>query len=177
MAFDPQTFAFEEVLTSAKLNQTDTNIDEVRAHHKGSSAPVSPTAGTMWIDDSASPWTLNVFDGTDWISLGTIDPSANSFLNPSDSVDQAAVANSAVGRGELKTGTASTSGSVQNDSDDITLNAYAFFPMIHDDGASTSIHIRGHGTDGASADSPRFRIREDAGTVNTYDVDHRFVQA
>lgn len=81
MAFTPQTYAFEEVLSSTKMNQLDTNIDEVRRHHKDSSAPNAPVAGTMWIDDTAPTlWRLNVYDGTDWIQIGTINPTDNEFI-------------------------------------------------------------------------------------------------
>jgi len=80
MAFTPQNYTFEEVLSSTKMNQIDTNIDEVRRAHKGSSAPASPVAGTRWINDSGTPWILNVYDGTDWIEMGDINASTNIFV-------------------------------------------------------------------------------------------------
>lgn len=45
----------------------------------GPSAPTSPLAGMVWVDDSNADWVLNVYDGVDWISVGTLDPSANAF--------------------------------------------------------------------------------------------------
>jgi hypothetical protein len=87
-----------------------------------------------------------------------------------DSVTQAFIAASAVGRAELKTGTASTQGI---NSTNVTLNAYSFFPMIHH--FSTAATLGGHSTDGASADSPRLRILDPGG--ETWDIDHRFIQA
>ena len=45
----------------------------------GSSAPPSPLAGMLWIDNSASPWVLKVFDGSDWIAVGAVDAAANAF--------------------------------------------------------------------------------------------------
>lgn len=49
---------------------------------KGPSAPTSPLAGMAWLDDntpSSTVWTLNVYDGTDWIALGLLDTTNNRF--------------------------------------------------------------------------------------------------
>ena len=49
---------------------------------KGPSAPPSPLAGMLWVDDdtpSASVWTLKAYDGTDWIALGYIDATNNRY--------------------------------------------------------------------------------------------------
>jgi hypothetical protein len=49
---------------------------------KGSSAPSAPLAGMMWLEDdnpSSTVWTLRIYDGTDWIALGTVDTTGNSF--------------------------------------------------------------------------------------------------
>lgn len=46
---------------------------------KGSSQPSTRYAGQMWIDDSATPWVLKVWDGSDWITIGTINASTNVF--------------------------------------------------------------------------------------------------
>lgn len=73
MAFSPQTFTTGNVLTAAQLNQMDTNIDEVRAQHKGSSPPASPTAGTHWIDDTtAGDWIAKYYDGAAFIPWASI---------------------------------------------------------------------------------------------------------
>lgn len=79
MSFAAQTFTLSQVLTSTQMNQVDSNIDAVRNSHKGSSAPGDLVAGVQWIDDSSSPWTLKMYDGADWISIGTIDASGNLF--------------------------------------------------------------------------------------------------
>lgn len=50
-------------------------------HHKGSSAPSYAEAGVIWLDDAATPWVLKVYDGTDWIKLGDVNATANTF-NP-----------------------------------------------------------------------------------------------
>ena len=49
---------------------------------KGPNAPPAPIAGMMWLDDdtpSASVWTWKVYDGAEWLSVGFIDISANTF--------------------------------------------------------------------------------------------------
>lgn len=47
--------------------------------HKGALAPTYGEAGTIWVDDSATPWVLRVSDGGTWITMGTIDPAADTF--------------------------------------------------------------------------------------------------
>lgn len=53
--------------------------DALHTLHKGPSTPSYAVAGMMWINDSGSPWILNIFDGTDNISVGTVDPTTNVF--------------------------------------------------------------------------------------------------
>lgn len=56
-------------------------------HQKGPSAPSSPVAGWFWIEDdnpSSTVWTLRVYDGAQWITIGTIDTVNDRFdLTPS----------------------------------------------------------------------------------------------
>lgn len=49
---------------------------------KGPAPPPAPQAGMLWLEDdnpSSSVWTLRIFDGVDWITLGTVDTSGNQF--------------------------------------------------------------------------------------------------
>lgn len=48
-------------------------------HHKGPSAPPYAEAGMIWLDDTATPWQLNIYDGTDWILIGNVDATTNAF--------------------------------------------------------------------------------------------------
>ena len=55
---------------------------------KGPSAPPSPIAGMVWVDDdtpSATVWTVKQYDGADWIELGRLDITANIYI-PSEGV-------------------------------------------------------------------------------------------
>ncbi len=49
-------------------------------HHKGASAPAYAEAGTLWLDDAATPWLLKIYDGVDWICLSQINAGANTAL-------------------------------------------------------------------------------------------------
>ena len=48
-------------------------------HHKGSTVPSYAAAGMIWLDDAATPWLLKVYDGTDWITLGEVNATTNTF--------------------------------------------------------------------------------------------------
>ena len=45
----------------------------------GVAAPGAPPAGMCWVDNSATPWVLKIYDGTDWIGLGAVDITTNRF--------------------------------------------------------------------------------------------------
>jgi hypothetical protein len=49
-------------------------------HHKGSTAPGYAAAGIIWLDDTATPWILKIYDGTDWITIGTVNATTNVFV-------------------------------------------------------------------------------------------------
>lgn len=48
-------------------------------HHKGSAAPSYAEAGIIWLDDNATPWKLKTYDGADWITLGEVNATNNTF--------------------------------------------------------------------------------------------------
>ncbi len=48
-------------------------------HHKGPAAPDYAEAGAIWLDDSGAPWLLKTHDGSDWITLGSVNASSNAF--------------------------------------------------------------------------------------------------
>jgi hypothetical protein len=53
--------------------------DALHTMHSGSSRPSYAVAGLMWLDTTTTPWTVKVFDGTDDISIGTINATTNLF--------------------------------------------------------------------------------------------------
>lgn len=59
--------------------------DALHTLHRGNTRPSYVQSGMMWIDDSATPWSLKVFQGSDDIVMGTLDPSTLVFV-PSGSV-------------------------------------------------------------------------------------------
>lgn len=58
---------------------------------------------------------------------------------------------------------------------DVQMDAYGFFPMVHVSDP-TIVRWEPHGTDGTSADFPRFRLRETSVSANpSYNVDWRYI--
>lgn len=49
------------------------------SHHKGSVEPDYAEAGTIWLDDSATPWVLKIFDGAVWISMADVNSGDGTF--------------------------------------------------------------------------------------------------
>ena len=77
----------------------------------------------------------------------------------------------------LATAVESLAGALAIASDtDITLQPYAFFPMIHESSPAfdPDIRIRG-GPDLADPDQPQLRFVNAGGNARTYDVDYRYV--
>jgi hypothetical protein len=73
---DPETKSGTQL--SSDLNNWR---NALHSAHKGASAPAYASAGTLWLDDTtSSAWKLNVYDGTDWIPIVTVD-STNNTVN------------------------------------------------------------------------------------------------
>lgn len=79
MSFSGQVFSVGQILTATVMNQMDANVDEVRTHHAGTSAPAELATGVVWLDTTNNgAWVLKIRDnGGDWITLFTIDNTAN----------------------------------------------------------------------------------------------------
>jgi hypothetical protein len=58
---------------AARVNDS---LAALRALHKGATRPAYAVAGMLWIDDTPSPWTLNLFDGAADRPLATINPTS-----------------------------------------------------------------------------------------------------
>lgn len=48
--------------------------DALHSYHKGPTRPSYVVDGMLWIDDSTTPWVAKVFQGSDDIVMGTLDP-------------------------------------------------------------------------------------------------------
>lgn len=71
----------ESPLTGAALVNTHLEPWRNALHscHSGTSRPSYAVAGTLWIQTSATPWVVNVFDGSNDVSIGTIDATTDVF--------------------------------------------------------------------------------------------------
>lgn len=72
-------FAFTGTSGNDLVVFTENSLNALANTHKGSNPPQGVVAGQMWIDDTNDPtsWLLKVFDGTDHISVASIDPTNN----------------------------------------------------------------------------------------------------
>jgi hypothetical protein len=75
----PRTDGGNEYTPEQFAERADESFDALLSLHKGNSRPAYAEAGTLWLDDSATPWRLKVFDGSDDITIGTVNPSDNKF--------------------------------------------------------------------------------------------------
>ncbi|MCK5554828.1 MAG: SGNH/GDSL hydrolase family protein [Alphaproteobacteria bacterium] len=66
---------------SGAAYRTDANAarSALLNHHKGATATTYAEAGILWLDDSATPWLMKMYDGTDWITLGAVNATTNVF--------------------------------------------------------------------------------------------------
>lgn len=55
--------------------------------HKGSSQPSYVLTGMQWIDDTATPWVWNIYDGADDLEVGRINASTNKISFQANLID------------------------------------------------------------------------------------------
>ena len=79
--------------------------------HKGNSAPSYAVAGMIWLDDTSTPWVMKIYDGTDWIVIGTVDASTNQFTPYYAGAALAAASTTAAGLVERATDVEAAAGS------------------------------------------------------------------
>jgi len=53
--------------------------DALHSAHKGPSAPTYKVAGMMWMNDTANPWVLSIYDGANWLPLLSINPTTHAI--------------------------------------------------------------------------------------------------
>ncbi len=54
--------------------------DAQNSLHSGATPPSYLTAEMMWLDTSATPWLLKIYDGADHIVIGRVDATANTYI-------------------------------------------------------------------------------------------------
>lgn len=58
----------------------DKDQQNVLTSNSGIQRPSYAVAGTKWLDILANPWVLKMYDGTDDVVIGTVDPSTHKFI-------------------------------------------------------------------------------------------------
>jgi hypothetical protein len=65
----------------------DNSFDAILTSHKGNSRPTYAEAGTMWVDDSVTPWSLYFYTGSDDILMGTLDAGTEEWKSADKSIE------------------------------------------------------------------------------------------
>src|ERR1700733_15887215 len=65
----------------AYRNADNAGKEAILNHHMGPTAPSYAEAGIIWLNNTATPWTLNIYTGTNWVTLGAVNATTNTF-NP-----------------------------------------------------------------------------------------------
>lgn len=68
------------ILNNSTFGQFDSILYGVQNSNISNSPPATLAAGTIWIDNTAAPWQYQVYDGTEWVLIGTIDPVTHVFI-------------------------------------------------------------------------------------------------
>lgn len=53
--------------------------DAVNSNHSGTAQPSYVVPQMIWVDTSATPWVINMFDGAQSVAMGTLDPTTHIF--------------------------------------------------------------------------------------------------
>jgi microcystin-dependent protein len=67
---------------NGNLTSQDTFLRSFMNTFKSNNPPAFATlqAGTFWINDTTNPWVYAVYDGTNWVTVGTIDSTNHIFI-------------------------------------------------------------------------------------------------
>lgn len=65
------------------LDSQDTLVRNIINNFISPTAPSVAQAGTQWLDNTSNPYILKIYDGTDWIIMGYMNVSTNTFDAPS----------------------------------------------------------------------------------------------
>lgn len=62
------------------LDSQDSYMKLALTSNAAATEPTYKALGTTWLDTSSSPYDYQIYDGTDWITIGTLNPTTNSFV-------------------------------------------------------------------------------------------------
>lgn len=65
---------------NTNLDSQDSLIRRFMNNFIGATAPTEAQAGTTWLDNATNPFVLKIYDGTDWITMGTLNTTTNTFI-------------------------------------------------------------------------------------------------
>lgn len=62
------------------FDSVDAIMRSVENSNIGSAAPTSAQAGTSWLNNSADPWVLSIYDGAQWVPILNINPDTHTAI-------------------------------------------------------------------------------------------------
>src|SRR4051812_39891864 len=65
------------VTPTTYATRDNASLDSLLSTNAGTSAPPYAVSGTQWLDTSATPYVLKMYDGTDWLTIATVNASTN----------------------------------------------------------------------------------------------------
>lgn len=85
-SIDPTVPAANSALQSAPVRSNFlaayTDINALIGMNNSATAPVAPILGQLWLNTTATPYMLNLWDGFAWDEIGTLNSSTNKFAIP-----------------------------------------------------------------------------------------------
>ncbi len=64
---------------NSNLTSQDSLVRRMINNFIFATAPAEAQAGTVWVDNSVSPWSIKIYDGAAWIETGTINPTTHTY--------------------------------------------------------------------------------------------------
>lgn len=66
---------------NTNISAQDTYLNSAANTFIGNTAPSTPAiaAGRLWVNNTGSTWPLSIYDGTSWVSIGTLDPTSHEW--------------------------------------------------------------------------------------------------
>jgi hypothetical protein len=74
--------ALQSAPIRANFTAAANDINGLIGLNNGTGAPASPILGQLWLNTSATPYVLNVWDGSAWDQVGTLNSSTNKWAVP-----------------------------------------------------------------------------------------------